>query len=208
MTVSSGWDGRAQGLAGRVASGNLAAYRAQVPVLFDDFAVYIRRICEGIRKLKTVSAVTLDDTDRKMIRALQGDGRMTNADLARTVNLSESACLRRLRALETAQVISRYAAIINERAVGLPISVFVTVTLSSQSEAALTAFESAIATVPAVVECYLMTGGSDYLLRLVVRDVDDLERVHSHELTRIPGVTRVSSSVAMRTVVKRGALPV
>ena len=158
--------------------------------------------------MKTVSAVALDDTDRKMIRALQGDGRMTNADLAKAVNLSESACLRRLRALEAAQVISRYAAIVNERAVGLPISVFVTVTLSSQSEAALTAFETAISTVPEVVECYLMTGGSDYLLRLVVRDVDDLERVHSRELTRRPGVTRVSSSVAMRTVVKRGALPV
>ena len=94
--------------------------------------------------MKTISAVALDDTDRKMIRALQGDGRMTNADLARTVNLSESACLRRLRALEAAEVISRYAAIINERAVGLPISVFVTVTLSSQAEASLTAFETAV----------------------------------------------------------------
>jgi len=158
--------------------------------------------------MKTVSATTLDDTDRKMLRALQKDGRMTNADLARVVNLSESACLRRLRALETEEVISRYAAIINERAVGFPIAVFVTVTLSSQAESALTAFETAIATVPEVVECYLMTGSSDYLLRMVCRDVDDLERVHSKELTRIPGVTRVSSSVAMRTVVKRGALPV
>ena len=158
--------------------------------------------------MQTVSAAVLDATDRKMLRALQLDGRMTNSDLSKAVNLSESACLRRLRALETAGVISRYAAIINERAVGLPISVFVTVTLSSQSEASLTAFETAIATVPEVVECYLMTGGSDYLLRLVVRDVDDLERVHAKELTRIPGVTRVSSSVAMRTVVKRGALPV
>lgn len=158
--------------------------------------------------MKTVSAVTVDAIDRRMLRALQENGRISNADLARTVNLSESACLRRLRALETEGVISRYAAIINERAVGLPISVFVTVTLSSQAESALTAFETAVATVPEVVECYLMTGVSDYLLRLVVRDVDDLERVHSHELTRIPGVTRVSSSVAMRTVVKRGALPV
>ncbi len=158
--------------------------------------------------MKTVSAVALDATDRKMLRALQADGRMTNADLAKAVALSESACLRRLRALETAEVISRYAAIINERAVGLPISVFVTVTLSSQSESALTAFETAIATVPEVVECYLMTGASDYLLRLVVRDVDDLERIHARELTRLPGVTRVSSSVAMRTVVKRSALPV
>ena len=158
--------------------------------------------------MKTISAVALDDTDRKMIRALQVDGRITNADLAKAVNLSESACLRRLRALEAAEVISRYTAIVNERAIGLPISVFVTVTLASQAEAALTAFETAIAAVPEVVECYLMTGGSDYLLRLVVRDVDDLERVHSRELTRIPGVSRVSSSVAMRTVVKRGALPV
>lgn len=158
--------------------------------------------------MKTVSAVTLDAIDRKMLRALQENGRISNADLARTVNLSESACLRRLRVLESEGVISRYAAIINERAVGLPISVFVTVTLSSQAESALTAFETAVATVPEVVECYLMTGVSDYLLRLVVRDVDDLERIHSHELTRIPGVTRVSSSVAMRTVVKRGALPV
>lgn len=158
--------------------------------------------------MKTVSAVALDDIDRKMLRALQADGRMTNADLARAVNLSESACLRRLRALEAEGVISRYAAVVNERAVGLPISVFVTVTLSSQAEGALTAFETAVATVPEVVECYLMTGSSDYLLRLVVRDVDDLERIHARELTRLPGVTRVSSSVAMRTVVKRAALPV
>lgn len=158
--------------------------------------------------MKTVSAVTLDDIDRRMLRALQTDGRMTNADLARMVNLSESACLRRLRALEAEGVISRYAAVVNERAVGLPISVFVTVTLSSQAEGVLTAFEAAVAGVPEVVECYLMTGASDYLLRLVVRDVDDLERIHARELTRLPGVTRVSSSVAMRTVVKRAALPV
>jgi Lrp/AsnC family transcriptional regulator, leucine-responsive regulatory protein len=158
--------------------------------------------------MKTVSAVELDTIDRKMLRVLQQDGRITNADLARQVALSESACLRRLRALEGAGVIGRYAAMINERAVGLPISVFVTVTLASQSEAALTAFEAAVAAVPEVMECYLMTGGSDYLLRLVVRDVDDLERLHAKALTRLPGVNRVSSSVAMRAVVKRGALPV
>lgn len=158
--------------------------------------------------MKTVSAVELDAIDRRMLRLLQQDGRITNADLARQVALSESACLRRLRTLEAAGVIGRYAAVINERAVGLPISVFVTVTLASQSEAALTAFEASVAAVPEVMECYLMTGGSDYLLRLVVRDVDDLERLHAKALTRLPGVNRVSSSVAMRTVVKRGALPV
>lgn len=158
--------------------------------------------------MKTVSAVELDATDRKMLRVLQQDGRITNADLAREVALSESASLRRLKALEAAGVVARYAAVLNERSVGLPISVFVTVTLASQAEGALTAFETAVGAVPEVMECYLMTGGSDYLLRLVVRDVDDLERVHAKELTRLPGVNRVSSSVAMRTVVKRGALPV
>jgi Lrp/AsnC family leucine-responsive transcriptional regulator len=158
--------------------------------------------------MKTVSAIELDSVDRRILRLLQADGRMTNADLARQVALSESACLRRLKALEASGVIARYAAVIAERAVGLPISVFVTVTLASQAEAALTAFEQAVAAVPEVMECYLMTGGSDYLLRLVVRDVDDLERLHAKALTRLPGVNRVSSSVAMRAVVKRAALPV
>ncbi len=153
------------------------------------------------------SVVDLDATDRKLLRLLQSDGRASNVDLARSANLSESACLRRVRALEQSGVISRYAAVLDERAVGLPLSVFVTVTLSSQAEGALTAFERAIAQVREVAECYLMTGTSDYLLRLTVRDVDDLERVHSRELTRIPGVTRISSSIAMRTVVKRPELP-
>ena len=153
-------------------------------------------------------AADLDAFDRKLLTLLQRKGRASYVEMAEAVNLSESACLRRVKALEEAGVIGRYAAVIDQRAVGLPLSVFVTVTLSSQAEATLSAFEKAIANVREVAECYLMTGGSDYLLRLVVRDVDDLERVHAKELTRIPGVTRVSSSVAMRTVVKRGALPV
>ncbi len=151
--------------------------------------------------------VELDVFDRKLLTLLQRSGRISYVDMAQAVNLSESACLRRVRALEEAGVISRYAAMIDERTVGLPLSVFVTVTLSSQAEATLSAFEKAIANVREVAECYLMTGGSDYLLRLVVRDVDDLERVHAQELTRIPGVVRVSSSIALRTVVKRAELP-
>ena len=153
------------------------------------------------------SAVELDSFDQKLLKLLQQRGRASYVDMAEAVNLSESACLRRVRALEDAGVISRYAAVIDERAVGLPLSVFVTVTLSSQAEATLSAFEKAISAVREVAECYLMTGGSDYLLRLVVRDVDDLERVHAQELTRIPGVVRVSSSIALRTVVKRAELP-
>lgn len=152
-------------------------------------------------------AVNLDGFDRKLLNLLQRQGRASYVEMGQAVNLSESACLRRVRALEESGVIGRYAAVIDERAVGLPLSVFVTVTLSSQAEASLSAFEKAIAKVREVAECYLMTGGSDYLLRLVVRDVDDLERVHAQELTRIPGVVRVSSSIAMRTVVKRAELP-
>jgi DNA-binding Lrp family transcriptional regulator len=151
--------------------------------------------------------VQLDSFDRKLLNLLQRRGRASYVELAQAVNLSESACLRRVRALEEAGVIARYAAVIDERIAGLPLSVFVTVTLSSQAEATLSAFEKAVASVREVAECYLMTGGSDYLLRLVVRDVDDLERVHAQELTRIPGVVRVSSSIAMRTVVKRAELP-
>lgn len=153
------------------------------------------------------AAVELDSFDLKLLTALQRRGRASFVELGEAVSLSELACLRRVRALEEQGVISRYAAVIDERAVGLPLSVFVTVTLSSQAESALSAFEKAVASVREVAECYLMTGGSDYLLRLVVRDVDDLERVHTQELTRIPGVVRVSSSIAMRTVVKRVELP-
>jgi DNA-binding Lrp family transcriptional regulator len=153
------------------------------------------------------AATHLDNIDRKLLTRLQRDGRATNVELAGFANLSESACLRRIRSLEQRGIISRYAAVVDQRAVGLPLSVFVTVTLDSQAEPALTAFETAISGVREVVECYLMTGGSDYLLRLVVRDVDDLERVHSHELSRIAGVARISSSIAMRTVVKRAELP-
>jgi Lrp/AsnC family transcriptional regulator, leucine-responsive regulatory protein len=192
---------------GRLGSTYSAERNAESCSFRDLIAVHAQDL-QRIVTMKTVSAVELDGTDRKMLRLLQQDGRITNADLARQVALSESACLRRLRALEAAGVIGRYAAVINERAVGLPISVFVTVTLSSQSEAVLTAFEQAVAAAPEVMECYLMTGGADYLLRLVVRDVDDLERIHAKTLTRLPGVHRVSSSVAMRSVVKRGALPV
>ncbi len=155
----------------------------------------------------TQTPAKLDAMDRKLLARLQRDGRISNVDLAQAVGLSESACLRRVKALELSGVIGRYAAVVDERAVGLPLSVFVTVTLSSQSEASLTAFESAISHVREVAECYLMTGTSDYLLRLVVRDVDDLQRLHAQELTRIAGVTRISSSIAMRTVVKRAELP-
>ena len=96
---------------------------------------------------------------------------------------------------------------VSQPAVGLPLNIFITITLESQSEAALQAFEQEIAAMPEVMECYLMTGAADYLIRIVARDVDDLERIHSTRLTRLAGVSRVTSSIAMRQVVRRAELP-
>ena len=150
----------------------------------------------------------LDRTDLTLLRALQRDGRATNVELAAEANLSESSCLRRVRQLEASGAIERYAAVVSQQAVGLPLNIFITITLESQSETALRSFEREIASVPDVMECYLMTGSADYLVRIVARDVDDLERIHSTRLTRLAGVARVTSSIAMRQVVRRAELPI
>jgi DNA-binding Lrp family transcriptional regulator len=150
----------------------------------------------------------LDRTDRTLLAELQRDGRLSNRELADRVHLSESACLRRVRALEEAGVIDRYAALVSQNKVGLPGNVFVSITLNRQDQTDLSAFEEAVRRVPEVMECYLMTGPQDYLLRVVVSDPSDFERVHSQHLTRLPGVARVQSSFALRTVRKSAELPV
>ena len=150
----------------------------------------------------------LDRTDRPILAELQRDGRLSNRELAERVHLSESACLRRIRALEEAGVVDRYAAMVNQSKVGLPGNVFVSITLNRQEQADLAAFEAAVKRVPEVMECYLMTGQQDYLLRVVVSDPSDFERLHSQQLTRLPGVARVQSSFALRTVRKSTELPI
>ena len=150
----------------------------------------------------------LDRTDRAILAELQRDGRLSNRELAERVHLSESACLRRIRALEEAGVVDRYAAMVNQSKVGLPGNVFVSITLNRQEQADLAAFEAAVKRVPEVMECYLMTGQQDYLLRDVVSDPSDFERLHSQQLTRLPGVARVQSSFALRTVRKSTELPI
>ncbi len=152
--------------------------------------------------------MTLDRTDHLILAALQRDGRVSNRDLAERVHLSESACLRRVRALEDRGVITGYAAQVNPARVGLPGNVFVSITLNRQEQGDLAAFEEAVARVPEVMECYLMTGQQDYLLRVVVSDPADFERLHSQHLTRLPGVARVQSSFALRVVRKGAELPV
>jgi DNA-binding Lrp family transcriptional regulator len=150
----------------------------------------------------------LDRTDRAILAELQRDGRLSNRELAERVHLSESACLRRIRALEEAGVVDRYAAMVNQAKVGLPGNVFVSITLNRQEQTDLAAFEAAVKRVPEVMECYLMTGQQDYLLRVVVSDPSDFERLHSQQLTRLPGVARVQSSFALRTVRKSTELPI
>lgn len=150
----------------------------------------------------------MDATDRAILRALQRNGRAPNAVIAAEVNLSESACSRRLRELERQGVLTGYTALVDQKAVGLGLTVFLTITLTSQAENALAEFEAAAAAVDAVMECYLMTGEADYTMRVVVEDVAAFEVLHSTRLTRLPHVSRITSSVAIRPAVRRAGLPI
>ncbi len=149
----------------------------------------------------------LDRYDKAILDALQKDGRISNVQLASLVNLSESACLRRVRALEESGMIDRYVALVSQQESGLSGDVFVNIGLQREEESELAAFEEAVRAIPEVMECYLMTGEFDYLLRVVVSDMADFERIHKQSLTRLPGVARVNSSVAIRTVQKKTELP-
>jgi DNA-binding Lrp family transcriptional regulator len=151
--------------------------------------------------------MALDRFDRRILTALQKDGRISNVQLAASVNLSESACLRRVRALEEQGYIDHYTALLNQARAGLPGNVFVHIGLHREEQSELAAFEEAVKDIPEVMECYLMTGEFDYLLRVVVANMADFERIHKDALTRLPGVARVNSSVAIRTVQKSTELP-
>lgn len=149
----------------------------------------------------------MDRYDRQILEVLQADGRISNKQLAERVSLSESACLRRVRALEDEGTIQRYVAMVSQEKVGVSGDVLVHIGLHREEQSELAAFEEAVRQIPEVMECYLMTGEFDYLLRVVVADMADFERIHKEELTRLPGVARVNSSVAIRKVLKRTALP-
>jgi DNA-binding Lrp family transcriptional regulator len=149
----------------------------------------------------------IDRFDKAILTALQKNGRISNVQLAQRVNLSESACLRRVRALEDGGMIRRYVALLDQKAIGLPGTVFVHIALRREEQSELAAFEKAVREIPEIMECYLMTGEFDYLLRVVVSDMADFERLHNESLTRLPGVSRVNSSVAIRTVTKTTELP-
>lgn len=149
----------------------------------------------------------LDELDRKILICLQENARMSNSELAEAVGLSASPCWRRVRALEAAGVVRKYAAIVEPKMIGLPVNVFVSVTLEKQVEDWLERFEAALRDRPEVMECYLMTGEFDYLLRVVVPDLEAYERFVLEHLTRIPGIAGIKSSFALKQVQYKTALP-
>jgi len=151
---------------------------------------------------------SLDAIDRKILNQLQQDGRISLADLAAKVGLSPSPCLRRIRMLEQAGVIARYAAVLDQVAVGLPVSVFVSIKLERQREQALERFSKTIARWPEVLECYLMTGPRDYWLRVVVPDLAAYERFLKEKLTRLEGIASIESSFALEQVKYSNVLPI
>ena len=149
----------------------------------------------------------MDAIDLRILDRLQQDARISNVELARAVNLSPSPCLARVRALEREGVIGRYVSLLDAKKLGLTVSVLVQVTLEKQIEPALETFERAVRERPEVMECYLMTGDADYLLRVLVPDVPAFERFILEFLSRVPGVGNIKSSFALKQVKYQTALP-
>lgn len=149
----------------------------------------------------------LDDIDRRIIAAVQADGRMTVAEIAARVGLSASPCARRVRMLEEAGIIKGYSAVIDQKKVGLPISAFASIKLERQREDDLDRFAAAVARWPEVVDCYLMTGQRDYLMRIVVRDLEAYERFLKDKLTRLDGVASIETSFALVQIKRSEVLP-
>lgn len=152
--------------------------------------------------------IDLDDTDKRLLTALQRKGRLSNGELSELVNLSPSACHRRVQRLEKAGFIKDYVALLDARKMGVPTTVFVEITLRGQTDDVLDAFEKAVARIPDVLECHLMAGTADYILKVVAENTDDFARIHRQHLARLPGVAQMQSSFALRTVFKTTALPV
>lgn len=152
--------------------------------------------------------MSLDEIDRRILRALQRNGRMSNAQMSDDVHLSPSACHRRVQRMEKEGYIKGYVALLDARKMDVPTTVFVEITLQGQADEVLEAFEKAVARIPDVLECHLMAGTADYLLKVVAEGTDDFARIHRQYLARLPGVGQMQSSFALRTVCKTTALPV
>ncbi len=150
----------------------------------------------------------IDATDARILSVLQRRGRISNADLSEAVNLSASACHRRVQRLEETGIIAGYVALLDPKRLGRQAIVFVEITLQGQTEEILDAFEREVARIPDVLECHLMAGTADYLLKVVAADTEDFARIHRRSLARLPGVAQMHSSFALRTIRQTTALPV
>jgi DNA-binding Lrp family transcriptional regulator len=149
----------------------------------------------------------LDNTDLKILRELQGDSSLPNVELARRVHLSPSPCLARVKALEESGLIRQYVALLDPAQLGLQLNVFISITLKQQSREILQVFESSVCSHDEVMECYLMTGDADYLLRVVMPDIAALERFIVEQLSQIPQVEKIRSSFSLKQVRNKTALP-
>ena len=158
-------------------------------------------------KARELRRLDLDAIDLRILAALQENARIANTDLSAAVGLSPAPCLRRVRALEERGVIRKHVTLVSPAAVGLPVSVFVSISLERQVEEALKRFERVILARPEVMECYLMTGDADYLLRVVCADLGAYERFVLDHLTKVPGVSSIRSSFALKQVKYSTALP-
>ncbi len=150
----------------------------------------------------------LDEIDKAILRRLQNNGRLSNAELSDLVNLSPSACHRRMQRLEADGLIDKYVALLDRGKMNYRSLAFVEITLSSQADEVLEAFERAVRLVPNVLECHLMAGAADYLLKVICADTEDFARIHRQHLAKLPGVATMHSSFSLRTVSNSTALPV
>lgn len=150
----------------------------------------------------------LDAIDRRILRALQRDGRLQNVELAKQVGLSPSPCLRRVRRLEEAGVIARYAAILDSAKIDLGMTLFARIWLTGQDEETVGPFVAAIQDLPQVIECHLMAGDCDFLLRVLAKDLDDYRRFQIEHLGRIKGVRSIKTDIPMQKIKQSTELPV
>lgn len=145
----------------------------------------------------------LDKIDRAILSELQTNARVSNIELSDKVGLSQSACSRRVTQLEEIGVVEGYQAVISNKALGQTVTAIIQITLSSQSEQVLSAFEQAVNDCPHIVACFLMSGESDYVIRVNAKDMENFEFIHKHWISTLPGVVRIQSSFALRTVANR-----
>lgn len=169
----------------------------------------IQKLCIKYAQMNDVSRkFIMDDADARILRALQKDCSRSVAEVAEDVGLSQSACHRRIKALEEAGIIAGYTARLSGPALGLTLNVFVEISLTSQSEESLEAFEAAVRRAEDVLECHLTTGEADYILRIAARDMADYDRIHRRCLSRLPGVSSMKTIFSLRAIKPWRGLPV